>query len=273
VAPENTTECDARAMVLAAPLEIPRNVAAKADVASDNDVRLSEEALARTARQAVAAWAMAVNGHHDALVLIGPADVLYWLLHPVRKCWQIAPGPVVTRITVWDLDPEESPPELSLSFRFTGAARYDDLQAAAGSRGETEFQGILTLAVSGPDARPWQLKDARISTLDDYYGYVFTSRAETPEEFRRRTRSAAGPVRSGPPRTYRLTTGFAEHDVKFGSSATVDVQRDAPPGREDAAGLIWPAIEAETARALGEGSYRPSINWLDVVELLAEPPA
>jgi hypothetical protein len=27
-----------------------------------------------------------------------------------------------------------------------------------------------------------------------------------------------------------------------------------------------------TAAALGEGDWRPSMNWLDVIELLDEPP-
>ncbi len=63
-------------------------------------------------------------------------------------------------------------------------------------------------------------------------------------------------------------TGFAEHDEKFGSSATVDVRRDVPPEREEAAELLGPAIDAEVTRALGPGDWRPSMNWLDVIELL-----
>jgi hypothetical protein len=269
VAPELTTEQQTLAMVEAAPLEIGRNVAEKADVAGDDDQRLGPDMLCRTARLAVAAWALAVNGDHSTLTSLGPADVLYWLLHPVRKPWQVGPGPVVTRIDVWGLEPDARPPELQLSFRFSGRRRYDDGQKASGdSGGQTMFQGIFTMALAGRGSWPWQLKTAHISTLDDYDGYVYTSRSETAEEFRARTGSAAEPVRAGLPRTYRLVTGFAEHDERFGSAATVDVQRDAPPEREDAAELLWPAIGAEVTRALGQGDWRPSMNWLDVVELL-----
>jgi hypothetical protein len=31
---------------------------------------------------------------------------------------------------------------------------------------------------------------------------------------------------------------------------------------------VWPAVEQETARALGEGDWRPSLSSLQVVELL-----
>jgi len=37
--------------------------------------------------------------------------------------------------------------------------------------------------------------------------------------------------------------------------------------------LIWPAIDEETSRALGEGDWQPSLLWVDVIELLDEPPA
>jgi hypothetical protein len=272
VAQELTTGQQTVAMVEAAPLEIRANVAHKADVAGEYDQRLRPDMLGRAARLAVAAWALAVNGDHSQLTSLGPADVLYWLLHPVRKPWQVAPGLVVTRIDVWGLDPEAGPPDLDVSFRFSGRRRYDDRQQAAGDSGDqTMFHGMFTMVLAGGGPAPWQLKTAHISTLDDYYGYVFTSRAETAGEFRRRTGSAATPVRASLPRTYRLVTGFAEHDEKFGSSATLDVQRDAPPEREEAAELLSPAIEAELTRALGQGDWRPSMNWLDVVELLVAP--
>ncbi len=272
MAQELTTEQQTLAMVDAAPLELRADVADKADVAGEDDQRLSPDMLGRTARLAVAAWALAVNGDQSTLTSIGPAGVLYWLLHPVRNPWQVAPGLVVTRIDVWGLDPQARPQELDLSFRFAGRRRYDDPQKSTGDSGEqTMFHGMFTMTLDGRGSWPWQLKSAHISTLDEYYGYVFTSRAETAGEFRRRTGSAAEPVRACLPRTYRLVTGFAEHDEKFGSCATVDVQRDAPPEREEAAELLGPAIDAELARALGQGDWRPSMNWLDVVELLVAP--
>ena len=93
----------------------------------------------------------------------------------------------------------------------------------------------------------------------EFHGCVFTSRRETPEEYRRRVSSQ---------RVFRVTAGFAEHDERLGSSASVEVRRDAAPGPAEAEALVWPAVWAETARRLGEGDWRPSLNWLDVVELL-----
>jgi hypothetical protein len=272
VASGRTAEQRILAMVEAASLELGPALADQAEAAGEHDPRLGQDRLRRTARLAVAAWALALSGDHSVLTNVGPAEALYWLLHPVGEPWQVAPGPVVTHIVVWGLDAEASPPEFNLSFDFSGHRRYDDRPDEAGDGPDpTLFRGIFTMTLSGRPSLPWQLSHAHVETMDDYYGYVYTSRAETAEEFRVRTGSAADPVRDGPLRTYRLVTGFAEHDVKFGSSAAIDVLRDAPPGREDAAGLLAPAIDAELTRALGPGDWRPSMNWLDVVELLAEP--
>ena len=107
-------------------------------------------------------------------------------------------------------------------------------------------------------------------------GYVFTSRRETPEEYRRRTASAESltesPAAAGPAqRVFRLTAGFAEHDERLGSSASVEVRRETPPSLAEAERLIWPAVWEVTISALGDGDWRPSLNWLDVVELLDGP--
>jgi len=67
---------------------------------------------------------------------------------------------------------------------------------------------------------------------------------------------------------FRLTAGFAEHDERLGSSASVEVRRDTAPAPAEAEQLIWPAVWAVTVSALGEGDWRPSLNWLDVIELL-----
>lgn len=104
-------------------------------------------------------------------------------------------------------------------------------------------------------------------------GYVFTSRRETAEEYRRRTTSAESPAESpavaGPAqRVFRLTAGFAEHDERLGSSASVEVRREKAPSLQEAEKLIWPAIWEVTIGALGDGDWRPSLNWLDVIELL-----
>ena len=51
------------------------------------------------------------------------------------------------------------------------------------------------------------------------------------------------------------------------------VERDTRPTREDADELISPAIQAEVISRLGPGDWLPSLNYLEVRELLREPPA
>ncbi len=103
-------------------------------------------------------------------------------------------------------------------------------------------------------------------------GYFFTRQPETAEEYRRRTADPADPAQTGPAesgslRTFRVTAGFAEHNEKLGSTATVIVRRETAPERAEAERLVWQAVEAETRRVLGDGDWWPSLNWLDVVEL------
>ena len=61
------------------------------------DARLSDEQVKAAGRHAVAAWASALAGDDAALAAMASDEVMHWLLHPVRKDWQVAPGPVVTR--------------------------------------------------------------------------------------------------------------------------------------------------------------------------------
>ena len=57
----------------------------------------------------------------------------------------------------------------------------------------------------------------------------------------------------------------------IGAAMTV-VDRETKPTREEAEELVYPAVHAETTRRLGEGDWRPSLNYLEVRQLLAEPP-
>lgn len=237
------------------------------------DARLSADAVTAAARQAVAAWAAAVAGDGAALAAMASTDAAHWLLHPVRKNWQVAPGPVVTEIDVWGLNAGTQPPVLKVSFRFTGTQVFgapdgDAGASAEGACGDADFVGMVNLRLAGTAG--WQVASGHVRTLDDFLGYVFTSRHETQEENLERTgpaRSAVSSARAAAQRAFRITAGFAEHDVRFGASVSVYVQLASAPAREEAVRLVWPAVEQETARALGAGDWQPSLNWLDVVEL------
>jgi hypothetical protein len=60
--------------------------------------------------------------------------------------------------------------------------------------------------------------------------------------------------------------------TRFGSRAEIEIQRDAAPTRYEAVDLVWPAIDEETSKALGQGDWQPSLLWIDVIELRDEPP-
>jgi hypothetical protein len=226
------------------------------------DDPLAAAAAAAAARRAVDAWELAVNGDDAALAALAEPDVMHWLMHPVYKAWQIASGPSVTSVRV---TPGAEPALLWVKFEFAGRRRFADPPGQDDS--ETPFAGLLQLRQA--DGGSWRLTSGQVQTLDEYLGYVFTRRRETPEEYRQRAAGSSGP---GPGPGFRLLAGFAEHDEKFGSSAEVVVRWGTAPTRDEAVQLIWPAIEEETARALGAGDWRPSLNWLDLIELLDEPP-
>jgi hypothetical protein len=204
-------------------------------------------------------WLRAVDGDDTALAAMAEPVAAHWLMHPVRKNWQVAPGPAVTQIRIWELEADASPPRLSLSFQFTGHRQFADPSLADSSLAdsslagrspadpslagriaadpslagriaaeETVLAGLLSLVLQGTGPWPWRLVSGHVQTLDEFLGYTFTSRQETPGEYAERTGSLDPPQAAGPARWFRLTA----------------------------------------ARALGEGDWRPSLSPLQVVELL-----
>jgi hypothetical protein len=259
-------------LVQAAPLEVRAPVAETMRQAGALDDRFGADYVSRTARQVLAAWVMAVDGDDTALAAIAEPQAAYRLMNPVRESWRVAPGPTLTQIQVWGLEPGEEPPRFRVYFEFVGRRQFADPTQVENPDGDPTFVGLLNLTLT--DSGPWHLESGHVETLDQYLGYVFTSYRETTEQYRRRTGSSATPAAAaGPARRYRVVAGFAEHDERFGSSAEVEVARAAPPTRYEAVDLVWPAVDEETSRALGAGNWRPSLLWVDVIELLSEPPA
>jgi len=265
------SESESVRLVQAASLEISAPVAETMRQAGALDDRFSADHVSRTARQVVAAWAMAVAGDDTALAAIAEPRAAYWLMHPDQARWQVAPDPRVTQIKIWGLEPDREPPRFRVHFEFAGRRQFADPTQVENADGDPTFAGMLDLTLTDPG--PWHLESGHVETLDQYLHYVFTSRRETAEEYHRRTGSPAAPAAAaGPLRRYRVVAGFAEHDERFGSRAEVEVQRAAAPTRYEAEDLVWPAIDEETSRALGEGDWQPSLLWVDVIGLLDEPP-
>jgi hypothetical protein len=236
------------------------------------------ELAVKAARHAVIAWAMAVNDDQTALAAIADPDRVDWLLHPEsyhssRRQWVTAPCPVLTELAITRIETDAEPPQLAVKWQFTGRRRWDDLgsggpQTAGEHDDELAFVGILGLTLSGSEPWPFSLDSgSHVLTVDDYLGYTFASSTETEEECRQRTGAREPLVKTD---TYLLVADFAEHDEKFGSTATVEVSSDPAPTREEAAGLVEPAMQAECVRWRGgvAGDWRPSLGSLRVIRLL-----
>jgi hypothetical protein len=275
--PPGRRDSESVPLVWAAPLTASAFAAEGMRQAGARDGRCGADFVGETARQAVAGWVMAVGGYEGALAAIASADTVYWLMNPVGKDWRVAPGPRVTGIKISGLHLERDPPELLFGFRFEGRTLFADSgQKDRTAGGDEIFAGILSMTL--PGSGPWQLTHGHVQTLDESLGYVFARRRESAAEYRERVGwapgaaaptgpGAAGPGAAGPGRGYLIVAGFADHDVRFGAEAKVEVRRENAPTREEAEALIWPAVWEVTAEALGEGDWRPSLSWLDVVEL------
>jgi len=120
-------------------------------------------------------------------------------------------------------------------FCFAGRRRFADPgQADSAAGGGMLFAGLLDLRLCAGGRWPWQLSSGHAETVDEFLGYVFTSRRETSREYHQRTGSSASPAAAGPVRRFRLVAGFAEHDERFGSSVAIEVAQQTAPARDEA---------------------------------------
>jgi hypothetical protein len=179
----------------------------------------------------------------------------------------------VIAIDIWRLDAAADPPRLRVKFEFAGRRLVEGQGQAADAGQDTDFVGLVDLTLDGTGQHQWRLSSGHVDTLDGFLGYVFTTRTETGPEYQERTRTPGRTAAAGGPRVFSVRARFADHDVRFSSALAIEAQCESAPTREQAVGLVWPAIESEITRALGAGDWRPSLSWLEVVELLREPPA
>src|ERR1700722_14036673 len=98
------SEREKATLVDGASLEFYPVVAGTIRSAGSRDDRLDAGHVTRAARLAVDAWVRAVDGDDAALRAMAEPDAVHWLMHPVRKDWQVAPGPSVTQIRISALD-------------------------------------------------------------------------------------------------------------------------------------------------------------------------
>jgi predicted lipid-binding transport protein (Tim44 family) len=128
------------------------------------DGRWAPDVLEAAARRAVAAWAEAVDGADRDLLDVATPAAAAALLHPgdpSGKTRLVIRGPRVQRLRIAALDPAATPPTMTVEVEVRGR-RYvedrDDAAVLSGSKArETTVRERWTLALCGPDDRPWQV--------------------------------------------------------------------------------------------------------------------
>jgi hypothetical protein len=261
-------------MVEAARLEIDPNAAAK----MAGDGWFGREQAVKAARQAITAWAMAVNGDDSALASIADPNWVRTLMLPgtygvPRPHWVVAPGPALTELAIWKFEPGASPPTLKVKWQFAGRRRWIDADpsvAGDGDGDELTLVGWLELGFTGSGAWPWRLSHGFVEARGDRFGYTFARGTETVDEYRQRVGYSAACDGLVPTDSYLLVVGFAEDDVKYGSTVSVEVSSDAPVTREEAVELVEPAMQADIVEARGGelGDWHPRLAWLRVIRLV-----
>jgi predicted lipid-binding transport protein (Tim44 family) len=130
------------------------------------DGRWAPDVLEAAARRAVAAWAEAVDGADRNLLDVATLAAADALLHPrdaSRKTRLVIRGPQVRRLRIAALDPAAEPPTMTVEVEVRGRRYIEDRDTAAVLSGsklrETTVRERWTLALAGPDERPWQVVD------------------------------------------------------------------------------------------------------------------
>ncbi len=126
------------------------------------DGRFAPDVLEVAARQAVAAWAEAVDGSDRRLKAIATPQAVRELLHPGSdRTRLVVRGPVVKRIRIVGLDPAAAPPTMAVEVDVVGRRYLEDrdtTEVVAGSRSRsTGFTEHWTFALDGDGEVPWRI--------------------------------------------------------------------------------------------------------------------
>jgi predicted lipid-binding transport protein (Tim44 family) len=132
------------------------------------DGRFAPAVLEAAARRVVAAWAEAVDGDDAALADVASPGALGELLHPgdpTRRTRLVVRGLRLHAVRIAALDAGAQPPAMTVELDVSGRRYVENRDTAAvvsGSQSaEARFSERWTLALDGPDDRPWRLVDAK----------------------------------------------------------------------------------------------------------------
>ena len=241
------------------------------------DGRFSAGFIASAVRRAITAWALAADGDDTAFAAAATEEAIAGLRSSRiagQRARVVVRDPRVTSITVTELRAEASPPLVKILFHYSARRYVEDRNTGVLLSGDRDAVGqyvdFWQLRLTGAAPWPWQLTSGLTQSLFSVLGYTFVSGQETPGQYRERTGVAPAPG-AGPAGRFALRADFAEHDERLGGSVLIVVAQGRPPSPQEAEKLVFPAIEAETTRRLGEGDWRPTLNYLEVRQLLAGP--
>ena len=136
------------------------------------DGRWAPDVLEAAVRRAVAAWAEAVDGADTDLLDVATPEAARALLHPgdlSGRTRLVIRGPEVRHLRIAALDPAAEPPTMTVEAEVRGRRYVEDRNTAAVLSGSKERVVISTerwtLALAGPDDRPWQVVDAAAGSV------------------------------------------------------------------------------------------------------------
>ncbi|HEV7773957.1 MAG TPA: Tim44-like domain-containing protein [Conexibacter sp.] len=128
------------------------------------DGRWAPDVLEASVRRAVAAWAAAVDGADSDLLDVATPEAAGELLHPgdpSGKTRLVIRGPQVRHLGIVALDPAATPPTMTVEVEVHGRRYVEDRDTAAVLSGSKSRAATVaerwTLALAGPDDRPWQV--------------------------------------------------------------------------------------------------------------------
>jgi predicted lipid-binding transport protein (Tim44 family) len=128
------------------------------------DARFMPDLLEAAARRMVAAWAEAVDGDDAALAAVASPEAVGQLLYggdASRRTRLVVRGARVKRIRIAAVDVDGEPATMTVDVELGGRRYVEDRDTAAVLSGSKERATVSTerwiLALSGPDAAPWQL--------------------------------------------------------------------------------------------------------------------
>ncbi|MDW5595654.1 Tim44-like domain-containing protein [Conexibacter stalactiti] len=131
------------------------------------DGRWAPDVLEASVRRAVGAWAEAVDGADTSLLDVASPEAAQALLHPGDSSGRtrlVIRGPVVRQLTITALNPAAEPPTMTVAIEVHGRRYIEDRDTAAVLAGSKQTATTTTerwtLALAGPDDRPWQVVDA-----------------------------------------------------------------------------------------------------------------